>query len=60
VIPAIQRLSRPLIEVGNKVVAEALAFAVRLLNHWCSNPANRQPERAQTGSINTSILIFDA
>jgi hypothetical protein len=60
VIPAIQRLSRPFVEVGNKMVAEALAFAIRLLNHWCSNPANRQPEGVQTASINTSILIFGA
>jgi hypothetical protein len=35
-----------LVEVGDKVVAKALAFAVRLLNHWCSNLANRQPEGA--------------
>jgi hypothetical protein len=60
VIPAIQRLSRPFVEVGNKIVAEALAFAVRLLNHWCSNSANRQLERVQTASINPSILIFGA
>jgi hypothetical protein len=42
------------------MVAEALAFAVRLLNHWCSNPATRQPESVQTASINISILIFHA
>lgn len=54
------RLSKPLVEVEDKVVAEALAFAVGLLNHWCSNLANRQPERVQTASINPSILIFGA